>query len=337
VLERVPGRASGVGSWPGVEAVEPMRTVFGELTEPHVPYLPELPARGPGADLVGRGAALLVDLAVDLQPSGWRLVDRPGRDLGRARSFLQQDFDLLAEVADGFTGPFKVQAAGPWTLAAELRLARLERAVVDPGACRDLVASLAEGIARHVARVRELVPGAQVVVQLDEPSVGDVLLGGLSTASGFGRLRPVEEPIVVDGLRAVLEAATGAGAIDTVVHCCAAQPPIGVLARSGAGGVGVDVSQLGLTGWESVAALVESGTMLWAGAVPTLGVLPSVGQVVDRVWQPWRRIGLPAAGLDAVVVTPTCGLAGATPTGARAVLERCRSAAAALAERSTQE
>ena len=49
--------------------------------------------------MVGRSAALLVDLPVDLQPSGWRLVDRPGRDLARARAWLAQDLDALAELA----------------------------------------------------------------------------------------------------------------------------------------------------------------------------------------------------------------------------------------------
>lgn len=336
MLERVPGRASGIGSWPGRDVLEPARTVFGELSEPHVPYLTELPARGPGADLVGRGAALLVDLPVDLQPSGWRLVDRPGRDLARALSLLRQDLDVLAEVTDGYRGPLKVQVAGPWTLASTLHLVRLERAVADPGACRDLVASLAEGVARHVGRIRELVPGSQVVVQLDEPGLPDVLRGRLATASGFGRLRPVEEPVVADGLRSVLLAATGAGAVETVVHCCAAEPPLETFTRAGAGAVSVDVALLGAGGWEAVAAVVEGGAALWAGVVPATGALPSAQAVADRVWQPWRRIGLPAGALDGVVLTPACGLAGATPAGARAVLERVRDAARMLAERSAE-
>src|SRR5919206_740062 len=211
MLERVPGRASGVGSWPGTDVVDSARTTFGELPEPHVPYLPELPARGPGADMIGRAAAVLVDLPVDLQPVGWRLVDRPGRDLARAQAWLRQDLDVLAEVADAYAGPLKVQAAGPWTLAAGLYLPRLERAVVDAGACRDLVGSLAEGLVRHVGEVRRLVPGAEVVVQLDEPSLPAVLTGALATASGFGRLRAVEEQVVVDGLAAVLSSARSAG------------------------------------------------------------------------------------------------------------------------------
>src|ERR687883_913678 len=162
MLEPVPGRASGVGSWPGTDALDSARTTLGELPDPHVPYLPELPARGPGADMIGRAAALLVDLPVDLQPTGWRLVDRPGRDLARAQAWRRQDLDVLAEVAEGYEGPLKIQFCGPWTLAAGVYLPRLERAVVDAGATRDLAASLAEGIARQVGEVRRLVPGAEV-------------------------------------------------------------------------------------------------------------------------------------------------------------------------------
>lgn len=334
MLERVPGRASGIGSWPGVDVVEPARTVLGELPEPHIPYLTELPGRGPGAETVGRGAALLVDLPVDLQPSGWRLVDHPGRDLARAQSLLQQDLDVLAEVADGYVGPFKVQIAGPWTLAAHLHLVRLERAVADRGACRDLVESLAEGVAQHIRLIRGLVKGAEIVVQFDEPSLPQVLLGRLPTVSGFGRLRPIEEPVVTEGLRSVLQAAVSAGAVETVVHCCAENVPVTALVRAGAGAVSVDVSLLDVPGWESVAAAVEAGVALWAGAVPTTGVPPSAQGVADRVWQPWRRIGLSETALSGVVVTPACGLAGVSPTAARSILKRAKDAARVLAERS---
>jgi methionine synthase II (cobalamin-independent) len=336
VLEPVPGRASGVGSWPGTDVVDTLRTTFGELPEPHVPYLPELPARGPGADLVGRAAAVLVDLPVDLQPTGWRLVDRPGRDLARAQAWLRQDLDVLAEVAEGYAGPLKIQCSGPWTLAAGLYLPRLERAVVDAGAARDLVGSLAEGLARQVGEVRGLVPGAQVVVQLDEPSLPAVLTGDLPTASGFGRLRAVEEQLVVDGLVHVLDAVTQAGAVSTVIHCCADDPPVGLLARTGTDGLSLDVSRLHRAGWEAVAEAVERSVTLWAGAVATSGPVPPVPAVADAVWSRWRDLGLDSGRLAAVVVTPACGLAGAAPADARARLARARQAASALAERAVE-
>jgi Cobalamin-independent synthase, Catalytic domain len=336
MLEPVPGRASGVGSWPGDDVVESQRTTLGELPEPHVPYLPELPARGPGADMIGRAAALLVDMPVDLQPVGWRLVDRPGRDLSRAQGWLRQDLDVLAELADGYAGPFKVQVAGPWTLAAGLYLPRLERAVVDAGACRDLVGSLAEGVSRHVAEVRRLVPDAEVVVQLDEPSLPAVLTGALPTASGFGRLRAVEQPLVVGGLETVIEAAVAAGAVATVVHCCAADPPVGVLARTGTEALSLDVAGLGRTGWEEVATAVERGVALWAGVVPTSGAVPSVAGAADAVWSRWRALGLDVGSLASVVLTPACGLAASTPVDARTRLTHAVQAASALAERAAE-
>src|SRR3954451_21727942 len=170
------GPASGVGSLPGTDAAEAIRLVVGEL--PEFAHLPELPGRGAGADLIGRSAALLVDLAVDLTPAGWRLVPRGGIDQRRAKEFVERDLDGLYDVAAGYSGPFKVQAAGPWTLAAGLERTRGDRAVVDAGARRDLAQSLAEGIGVHVAAVASRLPGATVLVQLDEPSVPAVLQGG---------------------------------------------------------------------------------------------------------------------------------------------------------------
>jgi methionine synthase II (cobalamin-independent) len=47
----------------------------------------------------------------------------------------------------------------------------------------------------------------------------------------------------------------------------------------------------------------------------------------------WRRLGFDAGRLpEAVVVTPTCGLAAASPAYARAALEHCRAAARSLAD-----
>ena len=127
-----PGAATGIGSLPGEDPAEAVRIVLGEL--PDLPHLPELPARGPGADMAGRGAALLVDLPVDLQPSGWRLVDRPGRDPRRSLDLLARDVDALEEAAEGYAGPLKLQVAGPWTLAATMELHYGDKAVSDPGA-----------------------------------------------------------------------------------------------------------------------------------------------------------------------------------------------------------
>lgn len=327
-------QASGVGSWPGVEireAVTVVRDLLAGLDGDGVtglPYLPELPARGPGGDLIGRTAGLLVDLPVDLQPSGWRFVDRPGSDLARTQAFWREDLDVLAEAYDGYTGPLKLALAGPWTLAAGIMLHRGERVVVDDGAVRDLGESLAEGVRDLLHQVRRLVPGAQIVMQYDEPSLPAVLAGQLPTASGLGRLAPVDPQTALGVLRTVVAAA---GERPTVVHCCAPYPPLPVLRASGASGLSLDTTLLTPRGWEGVAVALEEGTCLYAGCLPTETDVTERA-AAQQVSQMWDRIGLSRSDLARVTVTPACGLAGSTPAEAiarqRAVVDIARRLAA---------
>ena len=159
------------------------------------------PGRGP--DRPDRGAA--GRHAVEVTPRGWRLAERPGRDLARARSMLSSDLDALEEVLDGFRGPVKVQLCGPWTLAATLELPRtMNVAVADAGAVADLTASLAEGAAAFAADVAKRVPGARLVVQFDEPALPAVAEGMVPTASGLSRLAAVEADPLRERLEQVL-------------------------------------------------------------------------------------------------------------------------------------
>ncbi len=320
--------ASGIGSWPGTSIREALGQVR-EVLDGEVPYLPELPARGPGADLIGRTAGLLVEMSVDLQPSGWRLVDRPGRDASRTAALWREDLDEMAEAFDGYDGALKLQVCGPWTLAAGLWLHRGERVVVDDGACRDLVDSLAEGVREHVAMVRGLVPGAQVVVQVDEPSLPAILAGRLPTASGFGRLPSIDPQVAAAALATVLRAHDG----ETVLHCCAADPPVPLLRAVAPTALSIDTTLLGPRAWEGVAVAVEGGIRLHAGAVPTDGSLTRAQDVADRFVDAWRRVGMPLSSLSDVVVTPTCGLAGADPALARTIQRTAVETARELTER----
>jgi methionine synthase II (cobalamin-independent) len=326
------GRATGVGSMPGTDPAEVIRLVLGEL--PDLPHLPELPARGVGADVVGRGSAFLVDLPVDLQPSGWRLVDHPGRDQRRAADLLARDLDTLEDLAQDYVGPLKLQVTGIWTLAATIELHYGDKAVSDPGAVRDLTQSLAEGVRRHVADIGRRLPHAQIVLQLDEPSVPAVLSAQVPTASGYGTLRAVSEQVVRAGLAELLDAAAGAGAVRTVVHCCAPRPPIGLLREAGAGAVSLDASLLRADDDEALGTAVEAGTALWLGVVPgTDAELGDLGDTVRKVRGFWNRLGFaPALLPEAVLLTPACGLAGASPAYARAALARVRDTARAIAE-----
>ncbi|MCK9898213.1 methionine synthase [Frankia sp. AgB32] len=328
------GAATGVGSLPGTDPVEAQKLVFGEVAD--FPFLPELPARGPGAAMIGRGAAILLDLPVDLQPAGWRLVPRPGLDLRRARDFLVHDLDALVETGAGYEGPLKVAVTGAWTLAAQVELPRGHKALSDAGATRDVGEALAAGLAEHLADLARRVPGARLVVQLDEPSLPAVLAGHVRTPSGFSVVRAVEEGLVVARLREIAAAARAVPAVTAVgVHCCAAEVPLAALRAAGMDFAGVDAALLGNAD-DAVGEFVDTGGRLIAGLVPTAGGVPNLSDVrrtVEPVRTLWNRLGFPPEQLGEVVaVSPACGLAGFGVQDAVAILRHCRRAAQVLVD-----
>lgn len=321
--------ATGIGSMPGGDAREAAKTVTGSFED--FPFLAEQPARGPGADMIGRTAGMLVELYARVEPSGWRIGDRPGRDTRRARSWLGEDLDALEEFTQDYQGQLKVQAVGPWTLAAALELKNGESALGDPGACRDLAASLAEGLRQHLAEVGRRVPGARVVLQLDEPSLTAVLSGQVKTASGYRTYRAVDRQLVEATLRDVV-GVHGDGPV--VVHSCAPDVPFALLRRAGVAAISFDFSLLTERDDDAIGEAVESGTRLFTGVVPgTDGPLSDPAGSVMGVRTLWRRLGLsPGLLAEAVTITPSCGLAGASPEYARKVLAHCVRAARSLAD-----
>lgn len=326
---------TGIGSLPGTDPVEAARLVFGEL--PDLPHLPELPARGPGAEMIGRTAALLVDLPVEIVPSGWRLAAHRGRDQRRAEDFLARDLDALLAPAEGYSpssgetpSPLKVQAAGPWTLAAGLELPSGHRVLTDAGAVRDLAASLAEGLAAHAAEVRRHVPGAEVVVQLDEPALPAVLAGAVPTPSGWGSVAAVPEVEATATLGTVLDTVP-AGC--RVVHCCAAAVPIELLRAAGADAIALDLARLGPDRYDALGECVDAGVSLWLGVVPATDTAITLDTVREPIHRLWRELGFADADLaGAVVPTPACGLAGASAGHARRAMGILRDAGRWLRE-----
>ncbi|MGB7449107.1 MAG: methionine synthase [Ornithinimicrobium sp.] len=328
---------TGVGSWPETDVRTTLLMLREELTDPGdgvsgMPYLPELPTRGPGADMVGRTAHLLVDLPVDLQPQGWRLTPRPGADAHRTASLWRQDLDELAEVFSGWNGTLKLQVSGPWTLASELWLPMGDRVLRDAGAVRDLVASLASGIDDHLTRVQHLLPEASLVLQVDEPSLPRVLAGEVPSASGYRRLPAPDPEYATAVLRAQMGAARHAGAVSTVIHCCAEPPPVRTLHECGPDAIAIDTTALSTQAWESVATALEAGTTLIAGAMSPNADPASYRAAHDELLVGWRGVGLPVAQLADVGVTPACGLAGVSPRQALALTRATVHLARELAE-----
>jgi methionine synthase II (cobalamin-independent) len=324
--------ASGVGSMPGDDQHaydEALRVVLGEL--PDLPHLPEVPGRGPGAAMTGRALAVVTDLGVDLQPAGWRLTDASGVDHRRARSLLAQDLDTLEEQGQDAEGTFKVQLAGPWTLAATVERPRGDKVLADHGARRELAQALAEGVREHVRDVRRRLPRVErLVVQVDEPALASVLAGAVPTASGFSRHRSVHPPEASDALGWVLSAVAEAGA-EPWVHSCAPDTPLDLLRTAGARGLSVDLAMLSARDLDHAADALEAGESVALGVVPSLDPdpAPTASEVTESVLRWLDMLGLdpPAVG-DRLVLTPACGLAGASPDWTRAALELLRTSAA---------
>jgi len=296
--------------------------VVGELHS--LPHLVELPARGVGADMIGRAGALLVDIAIDTTPRGYRIAARPGAVSRRARSFLGEDIDALEEAWEraGLRGgdrTLKVQAPGPVTLAAQLELASGHRAITDAGALRDVTASLAEGVALHRAEVARRLE-SPVVVQFDEPSLPAALAGRLTGVTALTPVHPVDDTMAVD----LLDECVAAVGCEAAVHGCTADVPWEVLRRSKVHAIGIDPSVLDQSSLDGLAELVDSGRTVMLGIVPSAAPerTPSAEQLAEKAAALTDRLGFARAALaERVGVTPTCGLAGATIEWARAAIE----------------
>jgi methionine synthase II (cobalamin-independent) len=322
------GVATGIGSLPGTDVAEAVNVVFGEL--PDWPYLPELPDRGLGADMIGRGAALLEGLPVQWWAFRWEMADLPGRDARRAADFLERDLDALHETAA--EGPVRLTAVGPFTLAANLWRRTGGAMLADPGAVADLTASLAEGLRGLVAAAQARMPNAALSVQLDEPNLPAALAGRVNTESGLDFYRRVPVEVARDRLREVADSI----GVPLVVHCCAPDVPVGLLTEAGARSLAIDLTLLDLDDVPKVDALgeyLDGGGRLIAGVVPALGQpQPGVDKAAaDRVQALWHRLGFAPEQLPRQVsIATTCGMAGASPEYARFAMEASREAAKRL-------
>jgi methionine synthase II (cobalamin-independent) len=307
-----------VGSWPGATPREAAEIVIGELHR--LPYLVELPDRGVGADLIGRAGALLVDIAIDTVPRGYRIAARPGAVTRRARSLLDEDVDALEEAWEkaggGVDRVVKVQAPGPITLAAQLELVNGHRAITDAGAVRDLAGSLAEGVARHRAEVARRL-SATVVVQFDEPLLPAALAGRLSGVTGLSAVHPIDEVRAI----ALIDHCVAVLGPDVLLHCCAAEVPWNLLQRSSISAVSIDADTLDDKGLDGLAGFIDSGRAAVLGMVRAVGTQrsASVEELALAAAALTDRLGFGRAVLrERIGISPVCGLAGATEAWARA-------------------
>jgi methionine synthase II (cobalamin-independent) len=324
---------TGIGSWPGTSPREAAEIIVGELH--NLPHLAELPARGVGADIIGRAAALLVDIGIDTVPRGYRIASGRSAVARRAISLLDEDIDALEEAWEkaglrGASRMVKIQAPGPITLAAQLELPGGHRAITDAGALRDLAGSLAEGVAAHRAQIARRLE-TTVAVQFDEPSLPAALQGRLTGVTSFSPVHPVDESVAT----ALFDECVATVGAEVVLHCCAPGLPWKMLQRSTIHAVSVDVQTLKPADLDGIGEFIDSGRTVLLGVVASTGPerMPSTEELAKSTVSITDRLGFERSVLrERLGITPACGLAGATPEWARKAIELTQKTADAIAD-----
>jgi methionine synthase II (cobalamin-independent) len=247
----------------------------------------------------------------------------------RAQSWWNEDADAMEATAQNYQGDIKIQICGPWTLSAHIEMSNGERMIRDAGACREIAEALALTVRSLVESTRIRVPNAQAIyVQCDEPSMAAVAEGSLRTASGYGRHSPVVDGVLETHLRLVMESISQVGGIPGI-HACSSRVPWRVVRKSGAKFISFD-ALTGVPDDDYLGSMWEAGITLFFGSVPAL---PAEGEWNGITASAPARMAAHRLGISDfhnVVITPTCGLAGATPEWVRTAYGACREAATIL-------
>jgi methionine synthase II (cobalamin-independent) len=296
---------TGVGSLPHLGPAQ----AAAFATACSVPYLPQLPVRH-GAESMLRQWG---DGLCGCGPSGTGLAyGVPAGPLHEAFVGAAAALERLGPGAD----LVKTQATGPITLGAAMRAAGHP----GPGLWECVTDGLIDRIGRHLATIREQAPSAEIVLMLDEPTLGVV---DWAAPGGDAALR---------ALQAVMERSP----VPAGLHCCgdADWGPVCELAPAF---ISSDIGALGprfVASAPDLAREVSSGTRIIWGAVPAdHPPLPSVDTLVARVRRAEGVLVLAGADgrvLDEAWLSPACGLAGLTVESAERVAARLDEVAGAL-------
>ncbi|MCC2593032.1 hypothetical protein LKO27_06345 [Tessaracoccus sp. OS52] len=318
-------RITAAGSLPG----DDFRGALTAMAEalPELLAFPELPARGPGSDMVGRALGLVDGLGFDLQPAGWRLTSASSPEHRRAAGQWRSDLDDAEELLQGFDGVLKVAVAGPWTLAGSVERPRGDRLLSDPGARRELAQALTEAVGELRASLQRRLPAATVWLQVDEPLLLAVADGSLPTASGFSRHAAVDGPELAGALQPLADGA--------LLHCCAAGDWLPTARHAGFMGASIDTRLFtSATALDRVGEWLADGLTLVAGVVDTAGAQrQGTDALVAEALRLLRPLELdPGLVGQRVVLGTACGLAGWELRDVGGQLEALRSAAALLEE-----
>ncbi len=325
-------RITALGSFPGHSMTGVLPMVLEQLPDNAV--VPELPARGVGAGMIGRSLAMADGLAFDLQPAGWRLAQHPSAELRSARALLRRDLDDLEEAIQGWSGVLRLSVAGPLTLASWVEHPRGDKVLRDGGARTELAQALGAGVGQLLAEMQQRMPGVQLGVQLDEPNAPAVMGGVISTASGLHTHRSLNLPEASRLLGWVSGPLSGV-VEDQTLHCCARGLDLDLPGSVGINTVAVDIDQVDATQLDALAAWWDHGRSVWLGVAPTAvpDALPGADRLAERALRLLRASGLGAdLLLDRTGLTPACGLAGWSAPAVPKLLTQLQQAAGIVAE-----
>lgn len=313
--------ATAIGSFPGTDVQEITKIVAGELVD--FPVIPELPARGPGADMIGRTLGILAktgsEWSAETTPTGWRISGNATAAVTtatrKAQSLLGEDLDAAEEAWARHDGPIKIAVTGPWALASSLELANGNLVISDLGAVRELVQAYDESMTALMGQLQRRMSAAKWVVQLDEPTAHAVVTGQIPTQSGLATHSAVDSEDVRQSLSKVITTLHKADA-QVVVHTCDSTPPIEMLLHSKPDGLALDLTALADEPRydESIGRLFEAGCTLVAGIVD---VRPTsfyerrqsiVNESINVLLARMSRIGFPVEEvIDRIAISPGCG------------------------------
>ncbi|MCP3426520.1 hypothetical protein NBM05_11040 [Rothia sp. AR01] len=327
--------ATTLGRLPGTDLRESLTAVRGELGHPHLGALPELD-RGYASTRLARTITTLEGLTADGQAFGWRVREAESVESRAAASAFASDVNALADVVgeegSGHRGGLVLSLTGPVSLAVALHLANGEALLSDHGARRELTESLATGLARTAARLREALDGEELLIRWCEPALEAALRAEVPTSSGYRTLRALPRGEAEAALARVAQATRDLGA-GSVLDAAGAVPEPGL--SRGFDGIAVRDPGERTSAWEPVAAAVERGTQVWLGLTP-VGERDSAVPAARRAWRAWRELGLGAEGLGLIRVEESRPLAGLSPERAVGVLRRTAELAEGLHELSRE-
>lgn len=273
--------AYGLGELPGTSIEEAADIIQGETGA--LPHLPQLPARGLGADATGRSIGLIHALTVARGARSWMLTARPSRLTHRTRDYLSMDLDTCEEMWGTSLEQVKVQIVGPWTLGSRIELPNGHRVLTDHGALRDLTEALILGIQEHAAEVARRFR-CTVSVQVDEPDLPAIIAGRLEGTSTFDTIRAVNVADINERLAGVFSAVRGGNVEHTYLNLTGHEPNWDV-----ARGAGADTVQVTLDQVTSNQQLDGFGETITSGVRIGLGITGPEDHVDELLERPRER------------------------------------------------